>query len=281
MLAHINPPGAITALLERLDSASTQEEEIHTVYALRSITESWNEPQRERVVDWFDRGRTLRGAASMTGYVELLFEDVLEILPEAEREAAVARRDALRRERSRRAAVLLERAEEDKPDDQPDLAQMSFDEVAEYLEYDVMAYERYSPEQGELIFRRAGCADCHVFGSIGTGGGPDLSTVVKRFRRREILESIVYPSRVISDQYTSLDVTLRDGEMHSGMVIAENDRRLILISSRGERIRLRKSNIVAREPSSISIMPEGLLDAMDMVDLVNLMRFLDEAAEDQ
>ena len=43
-----------------------------------------------------------------------------------------------------------------------------------------------------------------VAGDVGRGGGPDLSTVVSRFRRREILESIVYPSRVISDQYTAL-----------------------------------------------------------------------------
>ena len=139
-----------------------------------------------------------------------------------------------------------------------------------------MAYERYSPEQGEIVFQRAGCADCHVFGDLGRGAGPDLSTVIKRFRRSEILESIMYPSRVISDQYVSLDLTRNDGTSYSGMLMAEDDDQLILITATGDRETIPKSDLVSRSLSTVSIMPEGLLDAMDLVDLVNLMRFLEE-----
>jgi putative heme-binding domain-containing protein len=159
------------------------------------------------------------------------------------------------------------------------LRQMSFDELAEYLEYDVTAYEGHDPERGERVFRRARCAACHVFGDVGRGGGPDLSTVVSRFRRREILESIVYPSRVISDQYGAYRVELRDGQSYVGMHAAESEQDLTLITATGERLVLDKLEIVSREIAHVSLMPEGLLEAMSFDDLVSLMRYLEEGGD--
>lgn len=293
LLGFFGPDGAIEAMLAQLDQRPGREAEIHLVYALRAISRpdaGWTSSQRRRLVEWFDRGRTLRGAASMEGYVEMLFEDVLEILTQDERLAATKARDRVYRERADRMADLLAtergRKQRRKSQDQaeadlPDLAQMSFEEVADYLEYDIMTYERTQPQAGEAVFLSAGCADCHVFGSLGRGGGPDLSTVAKRFRRREILESIVYPSKVISDQYTSVEVTLDDGQVHSGMVVGESDRRLILISANGQRLRLRKSKIQSQQAASTSIMPDGLVDSLDLEDLVNLIHFLERGEEDE
>jgi len=142
-----------------------------------------------------------------------------------------------------------------------------------------MAYKRPDLERGELVFRRSRCVDCHVFGSIGRGGGPDLSTVTSRFRRRDILEAIMYPSKVISDQYTGVDVEMKDGEFYSGMVVEEGPFKLTLISSLGERLELRKRKISERNTSQMSIMPEGLMDTMSLGDLVSLIQFLEEGSD--
>ena len=142
-----------------------------------------------------------------------------------------------------------------------------------------MTYERGNADNGEKVFMRAKCADCHVFGSIGTGGGPDLSTVISRFRRSEILESIMYPSKVISDQYTALTVQLKNNDTVSGLVVAEGDDLLTLISPTGERMEIPKSEIAERRPSEISIMPEGLLHTMSLGDLVDLMLFLERGSD--
>ena len=40
-----------------------------------------------------------------------------------------------------------------------------------------------------------------------------------RFRPAEILESIVLPSKVISDQYRSVTVATQDGKLYNGMPI--------------------------------------------------------------
>ncbi len=278
LLAFLQPDGALAKMAGRLDEERPPEEQIHTAYCIRAMDRGWTTELRDRVVSWFDDARGIRGAASMAGYIDAIWQDVLAHFPAEERTAAGERLDRQRAERARRAAELITDVEGDRPG-RSDLAQMSFEELAEYLEYDVMAYERHSPEQGERVFHRARCSACHVFGDIGRGGGPDLSTVVKRFRRREILESIMYPSRVISDQYEAVDIELDDGSLHSGMVVEDSGTGLTLIDAGGNRLDLDRSSIRSQEPSTLSIMPEGLLDAMTLNDLASLIRFLDEGAD--
>jgi putative heme-binding domain-containing protein len=160
-----------------------------------------------------------------------------------------------------------------------DLQQRSFEELSEYLEYDPMAYRTPDLERGRRVFMTSRCADCHVFGSIGRGGGPDLSTVTSRFRRRDILESIMDPSKTISDQYAAVDVTTKYGALTTGMVVEEDETTLTLITVRGERVEIDKGHIVDRYDSKISIMPDGLLDTMSRGDLVQLMHFLERGAD--
>ena len=278
ILAYLAPPGATAALAAQLSPDRTQEDEIHTLYALRAIEADWEEDERQLVVAWFDRGRSFAGAASMVGYIEALWQQVLAKLPPAERSLALERRQAALADELERITALVGADELPSEEERSRLRQMSFDELAEYVEYDVMAYERPDPERGERVFRRARCAACHVFGDVGRGGGPDLSTVVSRFRRSEILESIVYPSRIISDQYSALRIELRDGQSHTGMHAAESDEDLTLITATGERLVLDKREIVSREIAQVSLMPEGLLEAMSFDDLMSLMRYLEEGS---
>lgn len=278
LLAHMQTPGGIDAMLDRLTPEQSQAEQIHTVYALRAIEDGWTPRTRSRLVEWFDQGREMEGAASMAGYINNLWDSTLERLPEDERVAAEDRKKKALDERNARALALLAEPDDGEKKASSELAQMSFEELADYLEYDPMAYKKPKFKTGERVFRKAKCVECHVFGSIGKGGGPDLTTVTSRFRRREILESIMYPSRVISDQYSAVDVELRDGTFITGMIAGENENTLTLITTQGVREELRKSRIVSRDVSAISIMPEGLLATMGLGELVELMHFLERGA---
>ena len=106
-----------------------------------------------------------------------------------------------------------------------------------------------------------------------------MSTVTSRFRRRDILESIMYPSRVVSDQYTAVRVERDDFSEVEGMVVGENDRSLTLITVLGEREIIPKRSIVKREIIEKSIMPEGLHLTMNLGELVNLMQYLEAGSE--
>lgn len=275
VLGFLQTPGAIEALLKELKPEKSQPDQIHTVYALRSIKQGWNRDQRNTLVEWFDRGWQMPGAASMHGYITRLWEDVLALLPPDERAQAEAREEELARKRAER---ILELISGEPPPERSRLTQMSFDELSLYLEFDPGAYERGSADRGRAVFHRAKCSNCHVFGSEGRGGGPDLSTAVKRFRRSEILEAIMFPSKVISDQYTALIVEASGQEPATGMLADETEETLTLIDATGERTEIPKNLITDRRDSQLSIMPEDLLETMTLQELVNLFLFLERGS---
>ncbi|MES2570094.1 MAG: c-type cytochrome, partial [Verrucomicrobiota bacterium] len=66
--------------------------------------------------------------------------------------------------------------------------------------------------RGREIYVSLQCAQCHRFGEFGGNVGPDLSAVGNRFNRHDLLESIIDPSKVISEQYASALVTTTAGE---------------------------------------------------------------------
>lgn len=285
VLAHMETPGAIDALLAYLTPDQTQEEQIHTAYCLRTIGQGWDKGRRARMIDWFDRAREMTGGASFEGFITFIWDDTLKLLPDAEKQIALARKEKAVAERAEKALALLEKIEGEQVSGASELAQMSFQEISEYLEYDPMSYPKNDNdwkatlERGERAFIKARCVNCHVFGDKGKGGGPDLSTLASRFRRADILEAIMYPSKVVSDQYVGLEVELDDFSTVVGMVVSEDETTLTLIDVNGTRVDIPKNEIVSRKEATTSTMPEGLLNTMSMSDLVALVNFLERGAD--
>ena len=61
-------------------------------------------------------------------------------------------------------------------------------------------------DRGRVLFAAAKCFSCHRYNDEGGGLGPDLSGVAGRFSVRDLLESIVVPSKTISDQYEAVTI---------------------------------------------------------------------------
>lgn len=128
-------------------------------------------------------------------------------------------------------------------------------------------------DAGALVFDKAQCSSCHQFQGSGEHVGPMLTGVSRRFARREVLESILYPGHVVSDQYASKKVLTIDGTLMIGM-----------LNDLGETIEIRdaannvselaKSEIDQILPSTTSIMPSGLLDNLTMQEISDLMAYL-------
>ena len=49
-----------------------------------------------------------------------------------------------------------------------------------------------------------------------------MSTIASRFKKRDVLESILWPSKVIPDQYKSEMFEMKDGKVVSGVIVREN-----------------------------------------------------------
>src|SRR5205823_10024583 len=64
--------------------------------------------------------------------------------------------------------------------------------------------------RGKAAFAAVQCTKCHKFGDEGGGAGPDLTGVGSRFQPVDVLESILLPSKVISDQYQTTELVKTD-----------------------------------------------------------------------
>ena len=148
-----------------------------------------------------------------------------------------------------------------------------FQQIAELAEHD----GKGSADRGRLIFTKAKCVKCHKFQTEGEGVGPDLTSVRRRFQRKEIVESIVYPSQVISDQYRMVQVETKEGQVYVGMPIpgVSNNEKLILLLSDTTRLEIPKSRIEEQTASKISVMPAGLLDPLSLQEVADLLAFLE------
>jgi putative heme-binding domain-containing protein len=157
------------------------------------------------------------------------------------------------------------------------------DLIRNVLQAEVM--KTASPERGAAVLAKVRCLDCHKFGDKGQGLGPDLSTVNSRFQPADILESIVLPSKVISDQYKPITVAIEDGRVLSGMPIVADGPNLVLLISDGSKITIPKDEIEEQKPSPISVMPEGLLDPLSYQEIADLIALFESvprvAAPDQ
>jgi putative heme-binding domain-containing protein len=133
-----------------------------------------------------------------------------------------------------------------------------------------------SAEAGRPIFEKV-CASCHRFGeAIGKDVGPDLTTIMSRFKKRDVLEAILWPSRTISDQYKSEMFEMKDSSIVSGVVVRENAANVFVRTAAApERpTPLAKAQIANRAESAASLMPEGLLDGYSQADISNLLAFV-------
>ncbi|MCA9189075.1 MAG: HEAT repeat domain-containing protein, partial [Planctomycetales bacterium] len=131
-----------------------------------------------------------------------------------------------------------------------------------------------SEARGETIYHRVGCANCHRFNDQGQDIAQDLTGLHRRMQRREILESIVYPSQVIPDQYSASTVVTHGGRHLTGLVMESTPTQLVAILPDGEQVPIRREDVKEVLSSRVSAMPEGLLNELSLEDIADLFAYL-------
>ncbi len=127
--------------------------------------------------------------------------------------------------------------------------------------------------RGAKHFEKANCAKCHKFGKVGEGVGPDLTALKARFRKTDLVESILFPSKVVSDQYRGTTFVTKAGVVINGLASLQGDTYTILQID-GTKTTLRRSDVDQQVASTISVMPEKLLDEMTREEIADLVAFL-------
>ena len=130
-------------------------------------------------------------------------------------------------------------------------------------------------EGGRKVFRDTGCIQCHRFEGEGGTVGPDLEGIARRLAPKDLLESIVDPSKVVADEYADAVIATVDGSIHTGRVEREDDAVVVIRPlPPAAVVSLRKDDIVERRRSAQSNMPAGVLNVLGDEQVLDLLAYL-------
>lgn len=135
------------------------------------------------------------------------------------------------------------------------------------------ALTKGDPRRGSEIYTST-CFACHQMHGEGGLVGPDL-TGANRTDINYLLGNILTPSAIVLEDYKLTNIFTTDGQVHSGIVISEDDRQVQLrVANTDEPITVPKSQIEEQDLTEMSMMPEGLLDNLSDAEVIDLVSFL-------
>ncbi|PYJ54969.1 MAG: hypothetical protein DME24_25570, partial [Verrucomicrobia bacterium] len=184
------------------------------------------------------------------------------------------------------AAILLERAVKDKllaskpANVNERIAQLTKGVAAPSSELQKLIDERRtafhpkkaSAPRGEKVFT-SNCQPCHQIDGAGNVVGPQLDGVGGRGLER-LLEDVLDPNRNVDPAFHTTMVSLKDGDVQSGLFRREEGEAIVLANSAGKEVSIPKKDIVERRASTTSLMPENFGEIISPADFDDLMAFL-------
>jgi putative membrane-bound dehydrogenase-like protein len=126
-------------------------------------------------------------------------------------------------------------------------------------------------QQGRAVFH-ANCAACHrLFGDGGTIG-PDL-TGSGRQNLDYVVTNLVDPSAVVPKDFRMTLLRHRDGRVLSGLLVSQDDERVVLQTAK-EKLTVPRGEVDALSQSTLSAMPDGLLQPLNDQQIRDLVAYL-------
>lgn len=132
--------------------------------------------------------------------------------------------------------------------------------------------------RGRRVFhdlKGVACVKCHRVRGEGGDLGPDLSSIGAQYKRADLVESVLFPSRKVREGYQQVIVLTKDGRVVSGAVKAETPEEVALQDAEGARHVIRKAEIEQRKASELSLMPEALNAGLSLEEFADLVNYLE------
>jgi putative heme-binding domain-containing protein len=284
VLLAIDAPDAVAKTVGLLGAATTLEEQIGYALHLRTVTKGWTPELRksyfawwtkdrnkaghsDETLKWFtDAGRGYSDGASMPKFIGNLHTQAKAGLSAEESQALADVLAAYVPPGQRPAKTPAKKRALVKEWKMEDL-QPALDEVGKDRNF----------ERGKEVYEAAQCLQCHKFGTEGGSVGSELTAVSSRFARRDILESILEPSKVISEQFQATLFKTVDGRVLDGRIVEETAEKVVIQPNQllPEKIEIKKSNIDKRQPSKVSPMPPSLVNTFTREEILDLLAYIE------
>ncbi|MDF1754123.1 MAG: PQQ-dependent sugar dehydrogenase [Verrucomicrobiales bacterium] len=143
-------------------------------------------------------------------------------------------------------------------------------EVLLTLKGDVENGARLLSPSGKL----AGCFACHLVKGAGRELGPDLSEIGQRLNRKQLLESLIAPSKVIAPEYRLTTIGTRDGNLHAGLVQSRSSEKITMKLLSGTLHEIDTAQVASSSVQETSMMPEGLISFLTDQETADLLAYL-------
>jgi putative heme-binding domain-containing protein len=264
LICYLEPADGVTKTLALLAKAPSQEEQIEYALALRTVKSGWTKAQHEQYFNWFNKGATYNGGNSFHGFLRNIRTDAIATLSASERAEL---KDVL-------AHVPQPNSPKFASKPRPFVKKWTIDELVPIVEKGLSGRDY---DRGHTLFGEAKCFTCHRCNNEGGGLGPDLTAVSGRFGPRDMLESLIVPSKVISDLYEAVVVTSSNGKQVVGRIINLHGDTINLNTDMldpNKIVGVNRTQIESIEPSPVSMMPDGLLDTLHQDEILDLIAYL-------
>jgi putative membrane-bound dehydrogenase-like protein len=133
-------------------------------------------------------------------------------------------------------------------------------------------------EKGRIIFESK-CSSCHKVSARGKDIGPELTLIKKKFDKQALMDAIVNPSSGIVFGYEAWTINTNDGQSHFGFLVADGKDVIVVKDLGGDRHTIPVKDIVSRQKSEKSLMPEASALGLSDQDLVDVVGFLNSFRE--
>ena len=255
--------GAIAKLL----SAMPPSQQIAIDYALRSVKAGWTFEQRQTYFQFLGAAKKQKGGASYLGFLQRILDDAYATCSEAEKAELAEVVGAARAEQKPFVST---------PPKGPG-RRWTLEEAMAIARAEVLS--KGDVARGRNLFFATGCAGCHRFAGEGSGVGPDLTSLGNKFSAADVLEAILDPSKVVSDQFAGAVLTRKDGSTVFGRVAQRGDGaarvyEVVTATADAAVVRVPGAEVAGVAAAKLSPMPAGLIDRLNEQELIDLLVFL-------
>ncbi len=270
-LANVGSNDLVPKTMKLLTASQQQAEKLHYLFVLRNAKEGWTPELKESYFNMLALSRHYIGGEGMPKILKQLRDDAVAGIVSSD-----SQRDVFR-------GWL-----ENDPPKVPEFAPRDFVRkwaVDEALEASKEVKGRTDLERGRDLFSATSCIQCHRCGKYGNPFGPDLTAAASRYSRKDLLEAIIEPSKVIAENYLSLQILTTDGKSYVGRPALGGDYRSQVLKLNADPqnpfavTEIDKRNIEAEKPSTVSFMPEGLLNTLTVEEIRDLLAFIESGGE--
>ena len=242
---------------------------IHFLFCLKDVQKGWTMKDRKAYLGELQNLMTKKGGNMFTGYIQKIRESAIASVPEKDRVSLQYLMGAVK---------SIDLAKLPKAEG-PGVA-WTVESALKELNNEPLLGRNYA--NGHKMFSAGLCVACHRFGDEGGGVGPDLTNLAKRSDYKSILESTIHPSMVVSEQFEQHELTMKDGSIVMGQVVAEENGEYSLVQSGLDPLNLKKikvSDVKSKKGSKISMMPGGLINSMNAEELKDLIAYFVSAVD--